>query len=594
MELARRSGLGLVLASLVLCPAAVRAGPASSAAEPPASGAARPRVLLVGDSTVTDAKGWGVGFRVHLPAGVECVNLALGGRSSKSFRAEGHWAEALERGGDYVLIQFGHNDMPGKGQERETDPATTYPQNLARYVDDARAAGLRPVLVTSLTRRRFGTDGRVHSDLGAYVEAMERVAREKDVPIVDLHRRSVAYLDAVGPEAARVFSPLKQDGTPDLTHLTPVGSLVFGQLVADELRALVPELFATAVPAGVDWRAALAQPAEWYGQEEARCIAGNVILWQRSNGGWPKNVDMARALSSEEARVVQAGHDLTDTTIDNGATYEEVRFLALVRSATGDLRDAAAALRGIDFLLAAQYPSGGWPQFFPLRQDYSRHITYNDGAMIGAMRLLRDAASGRGTFAFVDAGRRRAAAAAVTRGVRAILDTQVVVDGRRTVWCAQHDAATLEPRPARSFEPVSLSGEESVGVVELLMDVEREGAEIVEAVEGAIAWFRAARLPGLRLERVRVEGVPGGTDVVVRQDPAAPGLWARFYEIDTNRPIFAGRDGVVRYSLAEIEHERRVHYAWYGTWPRDLLDARYPAWKERVTGRVAAKPSTKR
>ena len=341
----------------------------------------------------------------------------------------------------------------------------------------------------------------------------------------------------------------------------------------------------------VDRHARGAKTPAWYGQAEARRLAESVLLWQRANGGWPKNLDVAKALSPEERRSVVAGRELTDTTIDNGATYEEVRYLAQVGATTGESHYAAAALRGIDFLLAAQYPSGGWPQYFPLRPDYSRHITYNDGAMIGAMRLLRDAASGEAAFAFVDEERRRAAGEAVERGVRAILTTQVRVDGRRTVWCAQHDETTFEPRPARSFEPVSLSGAESVGIVDFLMDVEQPSPTVVEAVEAAVAWFRAARLPGRRVERVRAPGAPDGVDVVVREDPGAPALWARFYEIGTNRAIFAGRDGVVRYSLAEIEPERRVHYAWYGTWPKELLDGRYPAWTKRRAGKPPGEPA---
>lgn len=121
------------------------------------------KVVLAGDSTVTDDAGWGVGFATRLVPGTACVNLAQGGRSSKSFRDEGWWDRVLETRGDVVLIQFGHNDQPGKGPERETDPETTYRANLAGYVVEARGAGMTPVIVTSLTRRWFDTDGRLHS-----------------------------------------------------------------------------------------------------------------------------------------------------------------------------------------------------------------------------------------------------------------------------------------------------------------------------------------------------------------------------------------------------------------------------------------------
>src|ERR1035441_4427656 len=108
------------------------------------------KIVLVGDSTINDEGGWGPGFRDSFGPGVEEVNLALNGRSSKSFREEGHWTPALATKPDYILIQFGHNDVPGKGPDRETDPGTTYRENLARYVDEARAAGAIPVLITSI------------------------------------------------------------------------------------------------------------------------------------------------------------------------------------------------------------------------------------------------------------------------------------------------------------------------------------------------------------------------------------------------------------------------------------------------------------
>src|SRR6185503_21064241 len=102
--------------------------------------------------------GWGLGFRRLVDADVTITNTAQNGRSSKSFRDEGLWATAFDARGDYYLIQFGHNDQPGKGPERETDPATTFPANMARYVDDVRAIGATPILVTSLVRRTFAKD----------------------------------------------------------------------------------------------------------------------------------------------------------------------------------------------------------------------------------------------------------------------------------------------------------------------------------------------------------------------------------------------------------------------------------------------------
>ena len=135
------------------------------------------RVVLVGDSTVNDEGGWGPGFRASFGPDVEVVNLAKNGRSSKSFRGEGLWAPALTGKPDYILIQFGHNDGPGKGPDRETDPKTTFRENMTRYVEEARAAGAQPVLVTSIVRRVFTADGKIKRDsLVPYVEAVRELA----------------------------------------------------------------------------------------------------------------------------------------------------------------------------------------------------------------------------------------------------------------------------------------------------------------------------------------------------------------------------------------------------------------------------------
>jgi lysophospholipase L1-like esterase len=206
------------------------------------------KIVLVGDSTVGESDGWGPGFKKYVAPGVEVVNLAKNGRSSKSYVAEGWWKKALEEKGDYILIQFGHNDMPGKGPERETDPETTYAANIARYVDEARAAGAKPILVTSLTRRRFGKDDRIDSDLFPYANAVKRVAAEKRVPLIDLHALSIALVDQMGRKASDELGKMKSDGKGgqemDYTHLGERGSEVFGRVVADELRKVEPALAA--------------------------------------------------------------------------------------------------------------------------------------------------------------------------------------------------------------------------------------------------------------------------------------------------------------------------------------------------------------
>ena len=326
----------------------------------------------------------------------------------------------------------------------------------------------------------------------------------------------------------------------------------------------------------IRWENVLTQPAAWYSSEAAMRIADNVLAYQRSNGGWPKDIDMAQPLDKNRLAEIRSERDRTDTTIDNGATVTQLRLLSKVSEAAGRQEIKTAFLAGMDYLLSAQYRNGGWPQYFPLRKDYSRHITFNDDAMIGVMTLLKEVSAGERPYAFVDAGRRQAASRAIDQGLRVILDTQVRVNGRLTVWCAQHDEQTLAPRGARSYEHPSLSGSESAGIVQYLMQIPKPSPEIVSAIENAVAWFQAAEIKGQRLI------TKADNDRFLQLDPAARGLWARFYEISTNRPIFSGRDGIIKYRLDEIELERRAGYSWIGPYALNLLEKDYPAWKKRT------------
>ncbi len=203
------------------------------------------KIVLAGDSTVNNGGGWGPGFCADLTPNVDCVNLARNGRSSKSYYDEGVWKDVLAAHGDYVLIQFGHNDMPGKGPARETDPETTYAANMRRYITEARAEGARPVIVTSLSRRTF-KDGALVEDLTAYAKAARRVAEEEGVPVIDLNAESTRLLRTMTQEQADQFDavghPDASGSTLDRTHLNAHGSEVFGRMVADDLARLCPEL----------------------------------------------------------------------------------------------------------------------------------------------------------------------------------------------------------------------------------------------------------------------------------------------------------------------------------------------------------------
>jgi lysophospholipase L1-like esterase len=228
------------------------------------------RIVLAGDSTTAKGSGWGPGFIPCLTGDIECINMARGGRSSKSFIAEGSWKKCLALHPDYILIQFGHNDQPGHGPARETDPNTTYRKFMTQYVDDARAAGIKPVLITPMSRRQWGADGKIHSTLVPNAEVVKEIAAEKNVPLIDLHSISIALYEKMGVDACNEISPLKvaatrkssastqndadsmadiapvtQPADPkvfDGTHLNPKGAALIGPIVARELAKVVPDL----------------------------------------------------------------------------------------------------------------------------------------------------------------------------------------------------------------------------------------------------------------------------------------------------------------------------------------------------------------
>lgn len=257
---------------------------------------------------------------------------------------------------------------------------------------------------------------------------------------------------------------------------------------------------------------------------------------------------------------------------DNGATTGELRYLARAFRATQATNCETAFLKGLDHILKAQYPTGGWPQNYPPDGQYHRHITFNDHTMVRLMKLVRDVAT-LPEFAFVSGTRRTASQKAFDRGIECILKCQIKVNGKFAVWCAQHDELDYRPRSGRTFELVSLSGAESAGILEFLMSLDNPTPELARAISAGAEWFERSKISGIRVTRANGERV-------VTQDAAAPPLWARFYEIESNRPIFSGRDSVKKYSFAEIERERRNGYAWYGPWGEGVAKA-YSQWTKK-------------
>ena len=324
--------------------------------------------------------------------------------------------------------------------------------------------------------------------------------------------------------------------------------------------------------AKVSWKNALKQKADWYRSAEARELADKVMLYQRDNGGWPKNQDFSVTLDKAGLKeLAKQRNNLKDTTIDNGATYTPLRFLTRVWEVKPNPAIESAIHRGIAFLIKSQTSNGGWPQR-PHTSGYGLHITYNDGAMIGVMTYLRDLL--KNSPSFLKKEERTAIENALKLGLDCILKTQIQIDGKPTVWCAQHDAKTLLPAGARSYEHPSFSGAESAGVVRYLMDIKNPSPKVRTSIEGAVTWFRTHQINGIRVDK------RDGNRVIVEDKNASP-LWARFSDLKTGKPIFSGRDGIIKSSFKEIEAERRNGYAWYVSNPRHILKD-YPNWKKSL------------
>lgn len=325
---------------------------------------------------------------------------------------------------------------------------------------------------------------------------------------------------------------------------------------------------------------------EWFKSDEGRQTIANIISWQNANGGWWKSYDTSKPRPADakskgnNPNAPRSDADWSHTsTIDNDATYTELRLLARAVSITGDEAARAAFNKGLEFIFASQYANGGWPQRFPLEKNYGRHITFNDGAMAGVMKVLRDAAAGARGFEWLDDATRQKCRESFDRGVDCVLKCQIKVGGKLTAWCQQHDEVTFEPTNARAYELPSLCSTESAELTQILMDIPDPSPEVRNAVESAVAWFESAKILGKRYDRLT--DADGRVRRVLSDDPDAPPIWARFYDIETNKPFFCDRDGVKRWSLSEVSDERQRGYAWFSTAPGNVLK-NYQKWKTRA------------
>ena len=305
-------------------------------------------------------------------------------------------------------------------------------------------------------------------------------------------------------------------------------------------------------------------------------IAERMLVYQLSNGAWPKQLQGGTVVKYETpiddallAKIRSTTY--MHATIDNKATSREIVALVKAYKTTTNKAYLNAAQKGLDYLFEAQYKNGGWPQYYPDKSSYRAEITFNDDAIVNVLNIMQNIVTQTNDFEVVAPVYVAKAEDAIRRGLDCILKTQVLQNGKPTIWAAQYDQNTLKPAKARNFEPASLSTSESVGIIRFLMKVKNPSPEIKAAITNAVNWFEASKITGFKFEKM------ANGDRGLIADPTSV-IWARFYDFNTNQPIFGDRDHSIKSNVAEISFERRNGYAWYGTWGANLLTKEYPKW----------------
>jgi len=310
-------------------------------------------------------------------------------------------------------------------------------------------------------------------------------------------------------------------------------------------------------------------------------LAEKMLMYQLPIGGWGKQlndksvVNYSLPLDKDLLRKIKATGD-DHATIDNNATSKEINALIKAYSTTKNPEYLKAAEKGISYLLLMQYKNGGFPQYYPNTGLYRKQVTYNDNAMINALTVLYNAAEGKNDFDVVDPKLKEKSKIAVRRGIDCILKTQVLQKGIPTIWGDQYNEVTLQPDKARAFEPISLATGESVGIVRFLM-LQPVTPEIEKSIKSAVKWFKKNKIEGYSYNVSKVNGKAVRT---LTEDKNSV-IWARFYDVNNNRPLFGDRDGSVKYNYNEVSEERRNGYSWYGDFAEKLLAKEYPKWVEK-------------
>ncbi len=310
-------------------------------------------------------------------------------------------------------------------------------------------------------------------------------------------------------------------------------------------------------------------------------LAEKMLVYQLPIGGWGKQledksvVNYNLPLDKDLLKRIKATGD-DHATIDNNATSKEINALIKAYSITKNPEYLKSAEKGISYLLLMQYKNGGFPQYYPNSGLYRKQVTYNDNAMINALTVLYNVAEGKNDFNVVDSKLKEKSKIAVQKGIECILKTQVLQKGTPTIWGDQYNEITLQPDKARAFEPISLATGESVGIVRFLM-LQPVTPEVEKSIKSAVNWFKQNKIEGYSYNVSKVNGKAVRT---LAEDKNSV-IWARFYDINNNKPLFGDRDGSVKYNYNEVSEERRNGYSWFGDLADKLINKEFPKWTQK-------------
>ena len=347
---------------------------------------------------------------------------------------------------------------------------------------------------------------------------------------------------------------------------------VQAEVVANKMSAAIR------APSGGDFKLKPKVSAAWFGGDEAKQLADTILSFQTPTGGWSKHMGFSRGprkpgmLWTSQNEPGEPAHYVA--TFDNGSTTMEMDLLASVWLATKREDCKAGFIKGLNFIFAAQYPNGGWPQVYPIEGKYHDDITFNDDAMTHVLELLQGITDHDPRYVFLDDSQRQQAAKSLAAGIACVLKAQILQNGKKTVWCAQHDALTLQASPARKMEPATLSGLESAHILKFLMTIPHPTPEVVACIESGLKWFEAAKITGEGKTKIK-----GKTDY--EPDAAATEVrWARFYNLTNSQPVFPGRDGIVYDTFAEMAAKNHVGYDYYTSLPGSIVTNGQKKWRK--------------